>query len=220
MQFRAGDKVKCIDNSLAKDYFVLGEPFIIDRVPYADYVCFDHTGHIAWCADRFELIEKENTMQENSTVVSAKEQSKQFNPNPGDKIICMNGEEYTCCTLEYLQENIVSEIYSTKPIFGFRGNSDGWQDWYDSGKATSSNMGDKYDIQKVIPKQKEETPPEETEVKQELTFTVEDIRKACIDDLGWVEYSFDLLVQSLKKVTHPEYDEYIRLKAIFESEEE
>ena len=29
-----------------------------------------------------------------------------FNPKPGDKIICNNGEEFICCTLEFLRKTI------------------------------------------------------------------------------------------------------------------
>lgn len=54
----------------------------------------------------------------------------QFNPRPGDKIICNNGEEFTCCTLEYLQETISNAIQSDKSIFGY--DDSGWQDWDDS----------------------------------------------------------------------------------------
>lgn len=231
MSFKAGDKVKCIDNAFARDYFVLGESYLIDSVPSTDHVGFDHSGRIAWCADRFELIEKEDTVS----------QPKQFNPQsghnvvaslqPGDKIICNNGEEYTCCTLDYVRETISTSISSDKPLFGC--NDDGWQDW----NADGTTHFDDYDyrIREVVPKQdaiqeaytplhcplqfstaqgfmslnKEENP----------VYTTEDIRKAVIDDLGWQGLSLDLIMKALDRVTNPEYNEYLRLKAMFESAE-
>lgn len=138
---------------------------------------------------------------------------KQFNPQPGDKIICNNGEEFICCTQEYLMEwfNGAGK-YSTKPIFGFTGGY-GWQDWNQDGTVTSDNTN--YFIREVIPQQKYEAPS-----KAEPMYSAEDIRKACIDDLGWMEYSYELLMESLEKVKNPEYMEYLRLKAMFESEQQ
>jgi len=67
-------------------------------------------------------------------------------------------------------------------------------------------------------KQQEETTPNETEVKVEQpTYTAEDIRKAW-DAFGWHDASYEMLMASLKKVAHPEYNEYLRLKAMFENE--
>ena len=37
-------------------------------------------------------------MQESNTVVNA----NKFTPKPGDKIICNNGEEFICCSADFL----------------------------------------------------------------------------------------------------------------------
>ena len=41
-------------------------------------------------------------MQESNSIANA----NKFTPQPGDKIICNNGEEFVCCTLEFLRETI------------------------------------------------------------------------------------------------------------------
>lgn len=137
---------------------------------------------------------------------------KQFNPKPGDKIICNNGEEFTCCTLDFVRGKIASHINTNKPIIGYSEDVE-WQDWGTDGVAAEG-----YSIKEVIPQQKEETTSAET--ADTTVYTKEDIRKACIDDLGWMEYSFGLLMESLEKVKNPEYMEYLRLKAMFESEQQ
>jgi len=195
MSFKAGDKVKCIDNTNVEEYLAIGDAYTVDSLQVDYFLILNGYGTTGWYPHRFELIEKEKVME------------KQFTPKPGDKVICMNGEEYTCCTLDHLKDTISRGISSTKPIFGVLGNN--WQDWYSNGFVDGSESCS-YDIKEVI---------SHTEVKdqQETVYTPEDIRKAIITDLGWDEYSVTLLLQSLKKVTNPEYDEYLRLKAIFES---
>jgi len=203
MSFKVGDKVKCIDNEYVEDFFTLGETYVIDEVQQDGHIGFLHTGYTLWHSDRFELIEKEKDME------------KQFNPQLGDRIICNNGEEYTCCTLEFLQENIASGIDSTKPILGY--SSHGWCGWWANGKYDS--LLSEWTIREVISQKREQPLPEETEVKPEITYSVEDIRKAVIDDLGWQNLSLDLIMKALDRVTNPEYNEYLRLKAMFESAE-
>lgn len=58
MSFKAGDKVKCIDNDLAGDRFTIGGIYVISKVQSNGYVNFEHTGSISWWPDRFELIER------------------------------------------------------------------------------------------------------------------------------------------------------------------
>ena len=87
-------------------------------------------------------------MQESNTVVNA----NNFTPKPGDKIICNNGEEFICCTLEFLQENIAKFISSDKSILGYwkYRHINTWQHWDEHGKASYANDDD-YNIREVIP---------------------------------------------------------------------
>lgn len=228
MTFKAGDKVKCIDNLLAEGYFKLNEQYVIDEIPYDDHVCFTHAGDVAWDADRFELIEKEDTVKE----------PKQFNPEPGDKIICNNGEEFTCCTREFLlnkdlQSCVRFEIlaYRTNPTNETIGID--WIGWPLDGKSTGSK---EWDIREVIPKQKDKSGTnsfDKNDATQESymefrrnqdgtlsslnVYTAEDIRSAFIDDLSWTESYLEMFMKSLEKVTKPEYKEYLRLKDMFEN---
>ena len=215
MSFKAGDKVKRIDNKYIERWFNLGETYIISKAHMDDeHIEFSHTGFAMWHSDRFELIEKEGYME------------KQFNPKPGDKIICKNGKEYTCCTLEHLQAYgfAIGRHRADGDIFGI-GNIilGSWSTWSSKGLAEYDHG---WDILEVISSEKEEIVPEEIEVEQ-LTFTTEDIRKAVIDDLGWQDLSLDLIMKSLQRVTSKEYNEYLlvkekylRLKAMFETEDE
>lgn len=204
--FKSGDKVKCIDDQGVDDYLHLGKTYTVHYLKSSDLLTLVEEPTWVYAVDRFELIEKEVYME------------KQFNPKPGDKIICNNGKEYTCCTLKYLQEMVSKSITSAKPILGQR-DFDFWNGWNLDGKYDLTGNNFEWDIREVIPAQKEETIPEEVEVEQ-LTYTPEDIRKAVINDLGWQDLSLDLIMKSLQKVTSKEYKEYLRLKAVFEQENE
>jgi len=156
---------------------------------------------------------------------------KKFNPEaaptglrpckPGDKIICVNGEEFTCCTRDFLSGKKLTGDWHYK-FYAYRDNPTNEYlgiDWIglDSDGKVNGDKG--FNILEVIPKQQEETTPNETEVKVEQpTYTAEDIRKAFIHDLEWSDASLTKLVNSLKKVITPEYKEYLRLKAMFENE--
>jgi len=212
MSFKVGDKVKCIDNEWVDSYFTIGESYVISNVTFDDHVTFAHTGYTGWKPSRFELIEKESTVKEIKQP-SQNLGEKQFNPQPGDKIICVNGEEFTCCTKEYLQETISRHINSNAPILGFH-SDDGWNTWLSDG-----TCGDKYTewaIREVIPKEQEETKPE-VKVEQ-FTYTAEDIL-VVFKNWNWSNETAQLFIEDLNKVTSPEYKEYLRLKVMFENEQ-
>jgi len=140
-KFKVGDKVRFIDTKGIEEY--------IDPEETRTVIYINHTGGLVgvndtindwgWDVDRFELIEEENTVS----------QSKKFNPKLGDKIICNNGQEYTCCTLEYLQEVVSAGINTNKPILGIASNGYSWQDWDQDGIASVRYPG--YNILEVIP---------------------------------------------------------------------
>ena len=143
---------------------------------------------------------------------------KKFNPKPGDKIICNNGEEFICCTLGFLQENIAKFIRSDKPILGYwkYKHNNTWQDWDEHGKASYDNDGD-YNIREVIPQSSEVTADKKEEVKEEPRYNLQEIKEAW-DACGWVvsTSSWEAFQKNLTKINSPEYQEYLRLKAIYE----
>ena len=102
------------------------------------------------------------------------EPTKLFLPQPGDKIICNNGEEFICCTLYFPH---AKGIHPSKPqaILGFNFVEETWQDWDEDGYASLA-PDDDYDIREVIPKS----------------------------------------VGAAEKKSNKEYQEYLRLKAIYE----
>ena len=141
-----------------------------------------------------------------------------FTPKPGDKIICNNGEEFICCTLEFLQEKIAKFIMSDKPILGYwkYKHNNTWQDWDEHGK-TSYDNDDDYNIREVIPKSSEGLTDKKEEVKEEPRYSMQEIKEAW-DASGLVAapYSWAAFQKKLTKINSPEYQEYLRLKAIYE----
>ena len=142
-----------------------------------------------------------------------------FTPKPGDKIICNNGEEFICCTLEFLQETIAKFIRSNKPILGYwkYKHNNTWQDWDEHGKA-SYNNDDDYNIREVIPKSSEVIDDKKEEVKEEPRYTVEEVIEA-IQLVTPNEAPWNWVPEikgHLNKAKDPQYLEYLRLKAIYE----
>lgn len=157
-----------------------------------------------------------------------KEEKKpmKFNPQPGDKIICNNGEEFICCTLEFLRETIYEGIKSDKPILGYRkfGYDEEWLDWYEDGYEdwdASLAPEDDYDIREVIPQSSEVTADKKEEVKEEPRYTVEEVIEAFSNvlHLSWMgghKEGIEKAKDYLEKKSNKEYQEYLRLKAIYE----
>lgn len=233
-KFKAGDKVKCINNTLVEQWFSVGETYTV-AVAYSDneHIGFIHTGFAVWHSDRFELIEKEEIMQESNEVTNAKK--KQFNPKPGDKIICNNGEEFTCCTKEFLLSKGIVLFDRGYEIHAYRADPHNeyagftWMGWSDGGKYIKNK---EWDIREVIPKDSTEkdgyikyegevvsTWGGGVDIVYPPTYTKEDIRKAWVD-FGRSNEALEIFMKSLNKVTSSEYKEYLRLKAVFEQENE
>ena len=150
-------------------------------------------------------------MQESNSAANA----NKFTPQPGDKIICNNGEEFICCTLEFLRKTIYEGIKSDKPILGYRkfGYDEEWLDWDEE----ALSCPEEYSIREVIPQSSEVTADKKEEVKEEPRYSLQEIKEAW-DASGLVAapYSWAAFQKNLTKVNSPEYQEYIRLKAIYE----
>ena len=144
--------------------------------------------------------------------------TNKFNPVPGDKIICNNGEEFICCTLGFLQENTAKFISSNKPILGYwkYKHNNIWQDWDENGKASYDNDND-YNIREVIPQSSEVI----DDKKEEPRYTVEELTEAFANTLhlvwmGGHKEGIEKVKDYLEKKSNKEYQEYLRLKAIYE----
>ena len=140
---------------------------------------------------------------------------KKFQPKPGDKIICNNGEEFICCTLDFLH---TKGSHPSKPqaILGFDFVEESWQDWDEDGYASLAPEDD-YDIREVIPQNSEVTDDKKEEVKEEPLYTLQEIKEAW-DASGWVvsTSAWEAFQKNLTKINSPEYQEYLRLKEIYE----
>ena len=165
------------------------------------------------------------------------EPTKLFLPKPGDKIICNNGEEFICCTLEFLRETIYEGIKSDKPILGYRkfGYDEEWMEWDEE----ALSCPEEYGIREVIPQSSEVIDDKKEEVKEEPRYkaatalrtallaeglqaeqplyTLQDIKEAW-DASVWVisTSAWEAFQKNLTKINSPEYQEYLRLKAIYE----
>lgn len=141
------------------------------------------------------------------------EPTKFVTPQPGDKIICNNGEEFICCTLEFLQENNLAKYWNAGSIFGYQEDEYStfsqyeWQNWDENGKASY----DEWDIREVIPAESKEVVKED-----EPRYTLEEIKEAW-DASGWVAAmtTWNTFRGNLVK-NDAGYQEYLRLKAIYE----
>ena len=142
-----------------------------------------------------------------------------FQPQLGDKIICNNGKEFICCTLKFLHDHGIRPIRA-KTILGFDPIEEVWQDWDKYGRASDSN-DDHYNIQEVIP-QNVWAADKKEEVKEESRYTVEEVTEAFANALhlvwmGGRKEGIEKVKDYLEKKSNKEYQEYLRLKAIYES---
>ena len=150
------------------------------------------------------------------------EPTKFVPPKPGDKIICNNGEEFICCTLGFLQENIAKLISSDKPILGYGKykHNNTWQDWDEDGYASLAPEDD-YDIREVIPKSAEGSADKKEEVKEDSLYTVDEVFDAIFETTKHLEIEIpwdyiDDVKEYLSRINDPQYLEFLRLKAIYE----
>ena len=141
--------------------------------------------------------------------------TNKFNPNPGDKIICNNGEEFICCTLEFLRETIYEGIKSDKPILGYRkfGYDEEWMEWDEE----ALSCPEEYDIREVIPQSSEVI----DDKKEEPLYTVDEVFDAIFEVTKHLELQIhrdciDDVKEYLSRINDPQYQEYLRLKAIYE----
>ena len=150
-------------------------------------------------------------MQESNKVANA----NKFTPQPGDKIICNHGEEFICCTLEFLHETISANVRPSEPVLGYNEKHSEWQDWEFSGQAAGG--GTEYNIREVIPQNAENSADKKEEVKEEPRYNLQEIKEAW-DASGWVisTSAWEVFQKNLTKISSPEYQEYLRLRAIYE----
>ena len=150
-------------------------------------------------------------MQESNSIANA----NKFTPQPGDKIICNNGEEFVCCTLEFLRKTIYEGIKSDKPILGYRkfGYDEEWLDWDEEAFSDSEEYG----IREVIPQSSEVT----DDKKEEPLYTVDEVFDAIFEVTKHIDIEvpwdyIDDVKEHLSRKNDKQYQEYLRLKAIYE----
>ncbi len=118
--------------------------------------------------------------------------------------------------------NIAKFISSDKPILGYwkYKHNNTWQDWDEDGYASLAPEDD-YDIREVIPQSSEVTADKKEEVKEEPRYTVEEVIEAFSNalHLSWMgghKEGIEKVKDYLEKKSNKEYQEYLRLKAIYE----
>lgn len=132
----------------------------------------------------------------------------EFFPEPGDTIVCRNGEEFTCCSKEnFKYQDRLEDVIHTE--LGCNGSFMTWNNY--EGKAEYDSS---YDIVKVIPKQL--CAKQGAEVN---AYSLEQIVEAVQELTTRTEYSTSYLIEKVKKLldkkSDPEYITYQRLKAKF-----
>ena len=142
--------------------------------------------------------------------------TNKFNPKPGDKIICNNGEEFVCCTMETLISKGFGIYFKSKSdsvIFGMTEDYLSWMYWHNEGYPNDFE----WNIREVIPQSPEAPADKKEEVKEEPLYTMQEIKEAW-DASGWFSstMSWNTFKKSLTKINSHEYQEYLRLKAIYE----
>ena len=146
---------------------------------------------------------------------------KKFNPQPGDKIICENGDELICCDAAFLAKDGFDVSTDSNLIYGYQTSKHGL---YQYGWTFWNKFGDHGDegwcIREVIPQNAEDSADKEEEVKEEPRYTVEEVFYAIKEHCG--KYDSPLgcefeIKNLLKRFDEdPQYQEYLRLKAIYE----
>jgi len=142
-----------------------------------------------------------------------------FNPKRGDKIICNNGEEFICCTLEFLKETFHALVAPSEVILGYNERWSEWQSWDFNGQAEWGGL--RYHVREVIPQNSEASADKKEEVKEEPRYTVEEVTEAFSNalHLSWMgghKEGIEKVKDYLEKKSNKEYQEYLRLKAIYE----
>ena len=139
-----------------------------------------------------------------------------FNPQPGDKIICNNGEEYICCTLETLVSEGFDPYFKNKSdstVFGTKGDYSEWMYWCNGGYPNDPE----WNIREVIPQSSEVT----DDKKEEPLYTVYEVFDAIFEVTTHIEIEIpwdyiDDVKEHLSSKNDKQYQEYLRLKAIYE----
>ena len=155
-------------------------------------------------------------MQESNNVVNA----NKFTPKPGDKIICNNGEEFICCTLETLVSEGFDPYFKNKSdstVFGTKGDYSEWMYWCNGGYPNDPE----WNIREVIPQSSEVTDDKKEEVKEEPRHTVEEVFDALFEVTKHIDIEvpwdyIDDVKEHLSRKNDPQYLEFLRLKAIYE----
>ena len=142
-----------------------------------------------------------------------------FTPQPGDKIICNNGEEFICCTLEFLKETFHDLVAPSEVILGYNERWSEWQSWDFNGQAEWGGL--RYHVREVIPQSAEGSADKKEEVKEDSLYTVDEVFDAIFEVTKHIDIEvpwdyIDDVKEHLSRKNDPQYLEFLRLKAIYE----
>ena len=146
--------------------------------------------------------------------------TNKFTPKPGDKIICNNGEEFICCTLETLISKgfgIYFKSESDSVIFGMTEGYSEWMYWQNEGYPNDFE----WNIRGVIPQSPEVPADKKEEVKEDSRYTVDEVFDAIFEVTKHIDIEvpwdyIDDVKEHLSRKNDKQYQEYLRLKAIYE----
>jgi hypothetical protein len=121
--------------------------------------------------------------------------------------------------LEFLRKTIYEGIKSDKPILGYRkfGYDEEWMDW----DGEDLSYPEEYNIREVIPQNSEVTDDKKEEVEEEPRYTVDEVFDAIFETTKHLQIEIpwdyiDDVKEHLSRKNDPQYQEYLRLKAIYE----
>ena len=148
------------------------------------------------------------------------EPTKLFLPKPGDKIICNNGKEFICCTLETLISkgfDICFKNKSDSVLFGTKEEYPSWMYWHNECYPNDPE----WNIREVIPQSSEVTDDKKEEVKKDSLYTVDEVFDAIFETTKHLQIEIpwdyiDDVKEHLSRKNDQQYQEYLRLKAIYE----
>ena len=150
--------------------------------------------------------------------------TNKFNPKPGDKIICNNGEEFVCCTMETLISKGFGIYFKSKSdsvIFGMTEDYLSWMYWHNEGYPNDFE----WNIREVIPQSPEVPADKKEEVQEEPRYNAEQALYTANEIMEIIENVYkmpgtpwefkDNLIKHLDRLGSKEYQEYLRLKVIY-----
>jgi hypothetical protein len=118
-----------------------------------------------------------------------------------------------------LKETFHDLVAPSEVILGYNQNWSEWQSWDFNGQAEWGGL--RYHIREVIPQSSEVTAHKKEEVKEDSLYTVDEVFDAFFETTKHLQIEIpwdyiDDVKEHLSRKNDPQYQEYLRLKAIYE----